>query len=96
VIINFSAPPGTHLLGNSAEWIVERPSVGGSLATLTNYISDYFSDAYAYNFGYKAVDPGSAGSFPVTMLDNNGNDVSYPTPLGVNAILIQDEGSARN
>lgn len=95
VIINFSAPPGTHLVGNSAEWIVERPSVGGSLATLTNYISDYFSDSYAYNFGYSGVDPGSATSFPVTMLDNSGNPISYPTPLGVNAIWMQDEGSAR-
>ena len=95
VIVNFSAPPGTQLVGNSAEWIVERPGVGGGLATLANYISDYFSDAYAYNFGYSAVDPGSAGSFPVTMLDNSGNPISYPTPLGVNAIWMQDEGSAR-
>jgi hypothetical protein len=95
VIINFSAPPGTQLVGNSAEWVVERPGVGGGLATLANYISDYFSDAYAYNFGYSAVDPGSAGSFPVTMLDNNGYAISYPTPLGVNAIWMQDEGSAR-
>jgi hypothetical protein len=95
VIVNFSAPPLTHLVGNSAEWIVERPSVGGHLATLANYISDYFSDAYAYNFGYSGADPGSAGSFPVTMLDNNSYDISYPTPLGVNAIWMQDEGSAR-
>jgi hypothetical protein len=95
VVVNFSAPPGYHLAGNSAEWIVERPTIGGSLATLTNYISDYFSDAYAYTFGYRAVDPGSAGSFPVTMLDNNGNGISYPTPLGANAIWMQDEGSVR-
>jgi len=95
VTINFSAPPGTHLVGNSAEWIVERPSIGGTYATLANYISDYFSDAYAYNFGYTAVDPGSAGSFPVTLLDNSSNPISYPTPLGVNAIWMQDEGSAR-
>jgi Peptidase A4 family len=95
VIINFPAPPGTHLVGNSAEWIVERPGVGGGLATLANYISDYFSDAYAYNFAYSGVDPGHAGSFPVTMLDNSGKAISYPTPLGVNAIWLQDEGSAR-
>jgi len=95
VIINFSAPPGTQLIGNSAEWVVERPTIGGSYATLANYISDYFSDAYAYNFAYSAVDPGSAGSFPVTMLDNSSNPISYPTPLGVNAIWMQDEGLAR-
>jgi hypothetical protein len=95
VIVNFSAPPNTQLVGNSAEWIVERPGVNGGLATLANYISDYFSDAYAYNFGYSAVDPGSAGSFPVTMLDNNGYAISYPTLLGTNATWMQDEGSAR-
>jgi hypothetical protein len=95
VTINFSAPSGTQLVGNSAEWVVERPGVNGGLATLANYISDYFSDAYAYNFGYSAVDPGSAGSFPVTMLDNSGNPISYPTALGVNAVWMQDEGTAR-
>ena len=95
VIVNFYAPSGTQLVGNSAEWVVERPAVGGSLVTLANYISDYFSDAYAYNFAYSAVDPGSAGSFPVTMLDNASKPISYPTPLGVNAIWMQDEGSAR-
>ena len=95
VIINFTAPSGTQLVGNSAEWVVERPGINGSLATLSNYISDYFSDAYAYNFGYSAVDPGSAGSFPVTMLDNSGNAISYPTLLGGNAIWVQNEGSSR-
>ena len=95
VTVNFSAPPKTHLVGNSAEWIVERPGIGGSLATLTNYISDYFSDAYAYNFGHSRVDPATARSFPVVMLDNNGKPASYPTPLGANAIWMQDEGSAR-
>ncbi|HEX3437638.1 MAG TPA: G1 family glutamic endopeptidase [Pseudacidobacterium sp.] len=95
VTINFSAPSGTHLVGNSAEWVVERPGVGGGLATLSNYISDYFSDSYAYNFNYNAFDPGSASSFPVTMLDNNGYAISYPTLLGSNAIWMQDEGSAR-
>ncbi|MGA7315489.1 MAG: G1 family glutamic endopeptidase [Silvibacterium sp.] len=95
VMVNFSAPPGTQLVGNSAEWVVERPIIDGSYATLTNYVSDYFSDAYAYNFGASAVDLGSAGSFPVTMLDNNGHPISYPTQLGVNAVWIQDEGSAR-
>jgi Peptidase A4 family len=95
VIVNFSAPPGTQLVGNSAEWIVERPGVGGSLATLTNYISDYFSDTWASNFNYNYVDPASAGSFPVTMLDNSGYGISYPTLLGGSAIWMQDEGSAR-
>jgi hypothetical protein len=95
VTINFSAPPNTHLVGNSAEWMVGRPHIDGSLATLTNYISDYFSDTLALNFDDSVVDPGSAGSFPVTMLDNNGKAISYPTLLGTSAIWMQDGGSAR-
>jgi hypothetical protein len=96
VMISFAAPPGTKLVGDSAEWIVERPGVNGGLSTLANYISDYFSNAYADNFAYSAIGPGSDGSFPVTMTDDNGNAISYPTPLGANAIWMQDEGTARN
>ena len=43
VSINFGAPSGTALLGELAEWIVESPSVGGSLATLPTYGLDFFS-----------------------------------------------------
>lgn len=86
VIVNFSAPPGTHLIGNSAEWSM---FLGGGLATQTNYISEYMSDVYAYNFGYSAVDPGSASSFPVTMV-NGGITIASPTLLGTNAIWIQN------
>jgi hypothetical protein len=95
VEVGFTAPAGTKLIGNSAEWVTERPSVSGSLANLTNYIADPYWDAYAVNFGYTAVDPGSASSFGVTMLDNNGNPISYPGLLGASGFLMQDEGSAK-
>jgi hypothetical protein len=91
----FSAPQGTTLRGNSAEWIVERPSVNGSVATLTNYISDYFSDQYAYTFNYGAVNPGSTTSYNIDMLDSKGYIISYPTLLGTNAMWMQDANSAR-
>lgn len=93
--IGFTAPSGTHLVGNSAEWVVERPSVGGSLATLTNYISTYFSNAGAYTFSNAFYQPGSSSALQLTMLDNSGKAISYPTTLGTNAIWFQDEGSAR-
>lgn len=86
VLVNISAPPGVHLVGNSAEWGM---SLGGGLATQTNYISEYMSNAYAYNFGYSAVDPGSASSFPVTMV-HGGITVASPTLLGTSAIWIQN------
>ncbi len=93
VNISFSAPSGTHLVGNSAEWVVERPSVGGSLATLTNYIMDPFWDAYAYTQGYAAFNDIDEAT-PVTMLDNSGNPISYPEYLGLETFVMHDEGSA--
>jgi hypothetical protein len=93
VEVGFTAPSGTRLVGNSAEWITERPGVNGGLATLTNYIGDPYWDAYAYTFGGTMYDPGN--STPVVMLDNSSNPISYPTLLGSHGFVMQDEGSAR-
>jgi len=95
VTIGFSSPPGTSLVGNSAEWIVERPTVNGALATLTNYVTDYFSSAYAYTECGKEYKPGSSGSLLLTMDDANGNPISVPTLLGNEAIEFQATGSAQ-
>lgn len=92
VNISFSAPSGTVLKGNSAEWVVERPSVGGSLTTLTNYIMDPFWDAYAYTRGSAFYDIDEAT--PVNMLDNAGNVISYPEYLGLETFVMHDTGSA--
>ncbi len=94
VSIGFTAPAGTYLSGNSAEWIVERPGVNGSLATLTNYIDDVFWSSYGVTFNYAAYNPSSASSYPIVGLDNSGNAESYPTLLGPSAFLMQTEGSA--
>ncbi len=99
VNLAFSAPSGTTLKGNSAEWVVERPSVGGSLATLTNYVQDFFEDAYAYDFSYHQSSPSApysgVSSVPLTMVDSSGNGLSYPALLGPASVLFNDEGTAR-
>ena len=97
--VTFAAPPGTSLIGNSAEWIVERPSVGGSLATLTNYIQDFMSDAYVGDFGAHESQPNAPASgvtsIPFQMVGNSTSDIiSYPAPLGTNGIWFHDGGSA--
>jgi hypothetical protein len=93
VEVGFTAPSGTRLVGNSAECIVERPSVSGGLANLTNYIADPFWNCYAYTEAgtYYA---GAYGT-PVDMLDNKGYVISYPTYFGPTSFLMQDQGSAR-
>jgi Peptidase A4 family len=92
VEVGFTAYPGYPLVGNSAEWIAERPSVGGSLATLTNYIMIPFWDAYAYTESYAFYDIDEA--YPVDMLDNNGAVISYPEYLGLETFVMHDTGSA--
>lgn len=94
VEIGFTAPAGTSLVGNSAEWIVERPSISGSLATMTNYVADPFWDASAATFYNSVVDPTSSTSNSIIGLDNNAIADSYPTLLGSAAFLMQTEGSA--
>ncbi len=92
VTIGFTAPSGTSLVGNSAEWVVERPAVGGSLTTLTNYGIVPFWDAYAYTESWGFSDISTAT--PVDMLDNNGQVISYPEYTGTESFVMRVTGSA--
>ena len=92
VTIVFEAPMGTTLVGNSAEWITERPGINGGLATLTNYDSQKYSDAHGEAFSGKAIDPGD--STAVIMLDNNRKPISYPKLDSSTSFTMKDEGSA--
>ena len=92
VEVGFTAYPGYPLIGNSAEWVVKRPTVGGSLATLTNYIMTPFWDGYAYTEAAAFFDIDEAT--PVDMLDNGGKVISYPEYLGVESFVMHDTGSA--
>jgi hypothetical protein len=38
VALSLSPPPGVTLVGNSVEWIAERPQINGVLANLTNFL----------------------------------------------------------
>ena len=102
VAIRFQAPPGVKLIGNSAEWIVERPLVNGNLATLTNYVQVFFADAQARDALGHSYDPGvseTAGQLPalqVQMTDDHNQIISVPNLLGPNAIWFTDQGSAKH
>jgi hypothetical protein len=92
VEVGFTAFPGFQLKGNSAEWVVERPTVNGSLANLTNFIWAPFWDTYAYTEAGNFYDV--ATGTPVDMTDNNGNVISYPEYLGAETFRMHDTGSA--
>jgi hypothetical protein len=94
---SLTPPSGTKLVGNSAEWIVEAPTVGGSLASLTNYISDYFSNCYAETWAGSAYYPGSTGATLLDMSTNGASSgvISFPTIESTTSIWFQDTGVAR-
>jgi len=93
VTISFNPPSGTKLIGNSAEWITERPESNGTTATLTNYIAEPFWNAYGTTHENRVFDPGSSAA--MVMFDSNSKEISYPTLLGDSAFLTQDANSAR-
>jgi hypothetical protein len=73
---DITPPSGTTLSGNVAEWIVERPSVGGTVANLTDYAACYFDECIAG--GSLNID-NLAGASLVTMTGTGGATLSEPT-----------------
>jgi hypothetical protein len=103
VSFTFNAPSGTTLVGNSAEWVVERPGIGGSLATLTNYVACPFDLCYAFgsvNGGtynrayYPGINLAGTSVFSISMLDDAGKVISTPSLVGPADIWFRDTGSA--
>ncbi len=86
----FSSPP-TQVSGadrSSAEWIVERPAIGGSLTTLANFAVAYFGSSYTNVQGTcTAVIGGTSGAISafnyvsITMVNSQGIVLAYPSPL---------------
>lgn len=75
-----TAPRATALQGNSAEWIVERPTVNGSVASLTDYDVCYFDGCVAGSAGRNVIGFTDLGSgTPVTMTGIGNASLSVPT-----------------
>jgi Peptidase A4 family len=98
---NLTPPSGTSLVGNSIEWIVERPGVGGGLATLTNYIDSSWPYGVAWNYTaaspnyhYEGQSPAAATLYEITMLDDSNNAISSPTIQNIDFLYFYDYGSA--
>ena len=87
-------------MGNGAQTSNNRSGV--HVSALTNYISTCMSNCFAVTRGgILSTSPNTTVTFypapgiQLTMLDNSGNPISYPTLPGSSAIRFQDEGSAR-
>ena len=63
----------TNVGGSEAEWIMERPTVNGSLPDLANYNYSYMYDAYAFQTNGRWMNYNGANNQQIFMY--NGNDL---------------------
>lgn len=82
-----TAPAGTTLKGNSAEWILEAPSVGGSITKLAAYGATFFDIAYAYTQKNVQVNAGSGNT--INMVDGANKVISQATIVAAQALKVQ-------
>jgi hypothetical protein len=106
--IGFNQPSGSSgsgYLGNTAEWVVERPGlVGSGLENLANYLMVPMSFSYAYNgsYFYPSSSPSGTTTYDITMTCPPWNPTSACTFSGLSYALLSgtytlwfdDEGAA--
>jgi hypothetical protein len=99
VSLSLTPPSGHYLIGDNAEWIVERPgNQYGSLFNLPNYGSAYMDTAVSYILGNNTLAEAGGPSnnlwwqFVVAMADNNNNIISFPTDVEPTSIQWQYVG----
>ena len=100
-VMSMTAPPGVALKGDSAEWIVERPTVNNATSTMTNYVQAWMSNESAAVMGNPqngdfGTPPAGSTAFLVTMLNANyGQTISSAAPAGEAAAVFTDAGPAK-
>jgi hypothetical protein len=75
-------PPGTKLIGNSIEWVIERPEVNGIQTNLALYTQSAWQKMFGYFPKSGALYRPSAlpsGVLTTLIMDQNGIYVSIPT-----------------
>jgi hypothetical protein len=76
--LSFTAPSGTSLVGNSAEWVVEAPTVGGQQSAMADYGEVFFSvcEAFAGTIGGGGTTVNGGTGDNINMNDGGGHEVS--------------------
>ena len=88
---SITAPPGTTLVGNCAEAVLERPGVGGGLAELPRYGENFFDAVTAYTKSGASYDVGTGT--PISMVADDGVTViSTPEIVDTDAIRMSYTG----
>ena len=90
--LSFKAPKDTKLVGNSAEWILERPSIDGKDSTLTNYVNSAWIACHvllADGTLYSPADVHGGKSESLTMTDDD-KDISFADTTPNNALTYMN------
>jgi len=98
-VVHLQPTTTPYLVGNSAEYIVERPCCNnGRYDTLANYVQDFWADNYAYTFSDTLEYPGSTASstYLIGMVNDQDSQIISSAYTGGNyGIVFQDENCAR-
>jgi hypothetical protein len=98
-----NAPKNTTLMGNTVEWIVERPSVNNKPILLNNYIDVPFTYGLAHKIPFPThlgsnylpgSDPPTGTLYQVEMLDDKGKGISSATIENSQFLYFQNYGSS--
>jgi hypothetical protein len=88
---SFSAPSGTKLVGNSAEWIVEAPTVGGAQSSIADYGEVFFSVCEAFLTNGTTVNGGSGDNINLTANGQIVSDGNLITPTIIQCLYAGAE-----
>ncbi len=85
---SFNAPAGTQLVGNSAEWIVEAPTVGGAQSAIADYGEVFFNVCEAVTNNGTLINGGSGNNINMTAGGSTVSDGSLVTPTIVECLYV--------
>jgi hypothetical protein len=78
----YERPPNAKFTGNTAEWILERPTVNGSLYDLPDYIAAAASDMIAYDTTAGKYKSYGAESYDLVSMYHHSDLLSRPVSSG--------------
>ncbi len=86
--LSITAPTGTKLTGNCAEWIVEAPTVGGSQSAIADFGEVFFSVCEAVTNNGTTVNGGSGDNINLTAGGKVVADGVLITPTVVQCLYV--------
>ncbi|HJU15329.1 MAG TPA: G1 family glutamic endopeptidase [Stellaceae bacterium] len=82
----FNAPEGTRLVGNSAEWVVEAPTVDGAPGALADYGEVFFSVCEAFLTDNTTVAGGTGDAISLTVGGTTLSDGALISPTVIQCL----------